>query len=152
MAKKKILEQPDEEMQSLQKAVMHDKADVVYLRKKKIKLRWIRGCVRDLMTDILLNESSESKVSAKCAAIIVLNGYWSTKLWYWLVWRWFYYVKQYTEEEYSPLMMMCKKKLGAENYFLLTTLMIGIKDTMMAMTRKETERILREQNQVQRGL
>ena len=91
-------------------------------------------------------------MSAKCAAIIVLNGYWSIKLWYWLVWRWFYYVKQYTEEEYSPLMMMCKKKLGAENYFLLTTLMIGIKDTMMAMTRKETERILREQNQVQRGL
>ena len=66
--------------------------------------------------------------------------------------RGFYDGKRYTEGEYAPLLMMCKKKLGAENYFLLTTLMIGIKDTMMAMTRKETERILREQNQVRHGL
>ena len=145
MAKEKILEQPDDEMQALQKAVVMDKADEVMLRNKKIKMKFIRAGVRSKLTDIYLNETNESKVGAKCAAVVVLNGFWAIKLFYWFLWRWFYYIKQYTDEEYIPLMSMCKKKVGVENYFLLTKLLTGMKDTLMTMTRKETEQFLREQ-------
>ena len=66
MAKKKILEQPDEEMQSLQKAVMHDKADVVYLRNKKIKLRWIRGCPAITLSKFRRMENYEAPDHRSC--------------------------------------------------------------------------------------
>lgn len=151
MAKEKVITQPDDEAQALLKAVIHDSTDVVYLRNRKVKMKWIYGGVRDLLSKVFLEEKEESKVGAKCAALIVLNGFWAIKLFYWFLWRWFYYVKQYTEEEYLPLMSLCKKKLGAENYYLLTTLMIGMKDTMMAMTRKETERFLQERKSGLRG-
>lgn len=152
MAKEKVIKQPDAEAQALQKAIVHNSIDIVYLRNRKVKMKWLYGGVRDLLSKVLLEEKDESKVGAKCAALIVLNGLWSIKFFYWFLWRWFYYVKQYTEEEYLPLMSMCKKKVGAENYYLLTTLLIGMKDTMMAMTRKETERFLQEQKSGQFGL
>ena len=152
MAKEKDLKQPNNEIQTLQKSVTRNSEDIVYLRGIKIRMKWIYGGVRDLMTDVLLKEKGESKVGAKCAAIVVLNGLWSIKFLYWFLWRWFYYVKQYTEEDYLPLMEMCKKKLGAENYYRLTMLLIGMKDTMMAMTRTETERFLQERRSEQRGL
>lgn len=145
MAKEQVIEQPSDEMQALQKAVVENKADEVMLRNRKIKMKFIRAGVRSKLTDIYLNESDESKVGAKCAAIVVLNGFWAIKLFYWFLWRWFFYIKQYTDEEYIPLMSMCKKKVGVENYFLLTTLLTGMKDTLMTMTRKETEQFLREQ-------
>lgn len=143
MAKK--IEQPTDEQQAELISVRENKADVVMLRGKKIYLKWIRPCVRMWMSDIILNEKDETKVGAKCAAVAILNGFWAYNLFYWIVWRWLYYIKQYNDEDYIPLMELCKKKLGAENYYLLTILMTGMKDTMMAMTRKETERFLREQ-------
>lgn len=143
MAKK--IEQPTEEQQAEMISVRENKADVVMLRDRKIYLKWIRPCVRMWMSEIILNEKDETKVGAKCAAVAVLNGYWAYHLFFWFLWRWFYYIKQYNDEDYIPLMELCKKKLGAENYYLLTILMTGMKDTMIAMTRKETERFLREQ-------
>lgn len=142
--KKAVPEQPTEEEQALLKSIETDKADTVMLRGRKIKMRWLKNCTRSKITDIILNEKEETRVGAKCAAAVVLNGYFGLLLWYGLLWRWYYYVKQYTDEEYMPLMMLAKKKAAAENYFLLTTLLIGMKDTMMMMTRAEVERFLRE--------
>lgn len=149
MAKEKKIEQPSLEEQALLAEVREDSADVVMLRSTKIRMKWIKACVRRNISNVILKETDESKVGAKCAAIAVLNGYFSIKLFYWFLWRWFYYIKQYTDEEYIPLMSLCKKKLGAKNYYLLTILVTGMKDTMMAMTRKETEVILHERTSEQ---
>lgn len=145
MAKDKKINQPSLEEQTLLTEVRENSVDVVMLRNTKVSMKWIRACVRRKISNVILNETDDSKVGAKCAAIAVLNGFFAINFFYWFLWRWFYYVKQYTDEEYIPLMSLCKKKLGAENYYLLTILVTGMKDTMMAMTRKETELILHEQ-------
>ena len=43
-----------------------------------------------------------------------------------------------------PLIDEGKKKVRAEDYYLNTILLIGMKDTMIAMTRAEAERIRQE--------
>jgi hypothetical protein len=91
-----------------------------------------------------MNGPDSDKNNCKVAACIVLNGLWPIKLRYWFLWRWFYYVKEYTDEQLAPLLEEGKKKVPVEAYYEATILAIGMKDTMMAMTRAEVERILQE--------
>mgnify|MGYP000113932552 FL=1 len=48
-------------------------------------------------------------MNSKCAAAIVLNGYWKILFFYWFLWRWFFYVMQYSDEELLPLIETGKK-------------------------------------------
>lgn len=81
---------------------------------------------------------------------MVLNGYFKIKFFYWFLWRWFYYVKQYLEIELHPLIDEGKKKVRAEDYYINTIFLIGMKDTMIAMTREEAERFRQELSSGQR--
>lgn len=88
----------------------------------------------------------ERKVTAKCAAAIVLNGFFRIRLLWWLVWRWFFYVRQYTDEEFAPLIVELKKKADSERtaFLVNTTFLIDVRTTTMTMTRKEASRIRQE--------
>ena len=88
----------------------------------------------------------ERKVTAKCAAAIVLNGFFRIRLLWWLVWRWFFYVRQYTDEEFAPLIVELKKKAASERtaFLVNTTFLIDVRTTTMTMTRKEASRIRQE--------
>jgi hypothetical protein len=91
-----------------------------------------------------MNGKDSDKNNCKVAACIILNGLWSIKLRYWFLWRWFYYVREYTDEQLAPIIEEGKKKVPVEAYYESTILAIGMRDTMMAMTRAEVERILQE--------
>ena len=88
----------------------------------------------------------ERKVTAKCAAAIVLNGFFRIRLLWWLVWRWLFYVRQYTDEEFAPLIVELKKKADSERtaFLVNTTFLIDVRTTTMTMTRKEASRIRQE--------
>ena len=142
----KEIKQVNDEQQKALNAVLEDSVDVVEVRGKKKKVRWLRNCTIRKVTDIMLKDHGhESMVNCKSAAAIVLNGYWSIKLRWWWVWRWYYYVKQYRDVELSELIEVGKKKVDVESYYLTTTYLTAMKDTMMAMTRKEVERFLAAQ-------
>lgn len=126
--------------------------DVINNTKEKIKIGnitvrmgWVRYAARRKVTNILINESNETKVGSKCVAALFLNRRILIFLFYWLVWRWFYYVMEFTEEQYLPFVLYCKKKVDVPTYYLLTTLLIGMKDTTMKQTRKDAEQLLRAQ-------
>ena len=81
-----------------------------------------------------------------CAALMVLNGFWSIKLLYWLKWRWFYYVKQYNETELTELLDLGKKKVPLDQYYTNTILLTALKDTSMMMKKEEVATTLQGLN------
>ncbi len=124
--------------------VMEDKTDYVTVRGRKYGISWLkRGTVRKF-TKVMLKDGNDDKVSCQCAAAVILNGYWKIKFLYWLVWRWFYYVKQYGDHELVPVIATAKKKILVKDYYTATILLTAMKDTMMNMTKEEASNILRE--------
>lgn len=146
MAKKKIT-QPSESSQNLLDAIMDDTPSIVSIpnTKKKYKVRWLKKGTQRKFTHIMSEEKDSTKISSKCAAVIILNDFWKIKFIYPLLWRWFYYFKQYNDAQLIPIIAEGKKKVPAEAFWTNITLLTGMKDTMMTMTKEEVERIRQEQ-------
>lgn len=96
------------------------------------------------LTNVALTEKDESKVTTKSVALIVLRRWWKIKLFYPILWRWYYYIMELPESEMSEMIETAKKKLPLEAYYRNTILLTGIKDTKMTMTREEVNRFLQE--------
>lgn len=169
MAKKKVeephVEQPTEAQQREYKSMVEDiPTSVGILRTgKKYRIKWIKNGAVERLSKLLVhakeadNDASEegsniyeaicddARLSCKAAALFILNGYWSIKFKYWFLWRWFYYVRQYDGIQLQPLLAVGKKKLPLMQFYGTTTLLTGVKDTLMQMRIQEVERILQEQ-------
>lgn len=146
----RVKRQPTIEEERLLNSVVEDEVSRVDVRGTTYKLKYMRNATIRKITDVMLKDGDDSKVSSKCAALMVLNGYFKIKFFYWFLWRWFYYVKQYLEIELHPLIDEGKKKVRAEDYYINTIFLIGMKDTMIAMTREEAERFRQELSSGQR--
>lgn len=107
------------------------------------KVGWMKSDTCRKISDIVLNEKDEWKRSAKVAAAVLVNSCWGFMLGWWsLKWRWMYYVRQWREDQLTPILEEGKKKVPQESYYLNTMLSIGMKDTLMTMTKAEVERTL----------
>lgn len=109
------------------------------------------SAMRDYERAMLSHFEGEEKVLCKCAAVMRLRGFLKLKLFYGILWRWFYYVKEYGSDELFPYITECKKKVPAETYYASIILLTGMKDTMMAMTREEVSRFQAAQLMEQLG-
>lgn len=147
----KKITQPTEEDEKLLDAIAENSKDYVEVRGRKWGVRWVRNRAKRKVTHIMLTEKDEDKVVYKCAAALRLNGYFKITFLYWFLWRWYYYVRQYSEGELVPFLNLCKKKVPVEGYLIATMLLTGIKDSAMNMTREEAGRILRARSGEQRG-
>lgn len=145
--KEKAIQEATLEDERQQKSVTKNYADPVVVRGRTFQVKWMHPATTDKITCLMLKDGNDNKVLSQCAALIVLNGFWKTHLLYWLLWRWFYYVKQYNAEELTPLFEMAQKKTqsqGAVAYLNATMLLTVLKDTKKAMTKAEAERTLQE--------
>lgn len=135
-----------EDEQALVK-VVDNGYDIVELRGRKLKIRWLHPGTVDWISGLVSRDGDENKVFAKCAALIRLNGFWKSHLFYAFVWRWYYYIRQYTTAELTPLFELAQKKTAkteAEAYLNAMGLLIGLKTTKKQMTKAEVEHILQE--------
>lgn len=133
----------DNERELLQ--IADNETDYVKVRNKRIGLRDLCGWGRHKISKILLQEGGdEFAVGCKCLAAARLNGYFSIKLFWWMVWRWYYFVRRYTDSELVEAVALIKKKVAPEAYLLNTTLLIGMRETMMQMNREEVAASLLE--------
>jgi hypothetical protein len=127
-------------------SVVDNEAEYVEVRGKRFKFRDLNNHARHQITRIMLSKrGSELAVGVKCLAAARLNGYFKIKLFYKFLWRWYYFVKQYKDSELTDAIALIKKKVAPEAYFVNTTLLIGIKDTVMMMNRAEVSAMLQEQ-------
>lgn len=143
--KKKVVNQPTRESEKLQRSIINNDGTDVVVRGHTFKVRWIHRHTLQKVTDIALADGNDLKASCQTCAAIILNNYWKIKFLYWFLWRWFYYVKEYTDEELMPILDAAQKKSPLTSYYQITTYLIGMKTTMMAMTKEEVNRILQGQ-------
>lgn len=145
------MKQPTTEQQKKLNDVLEDSIDIVELRGKVHKVSWLKKGVIRRLTDTILNCKKEDELSARCASLVLLNGYWKIKLFHWIYWR--YLWRKYSDEELFEITALAKKKvdLQTQAYLTNTIYLIGMKDTMMTMTRKEAERTLQELKQEHRS-
>jgi hypothetical protein len=143
------IQQPTEEEQKRLDDVLENSTDYVTIRGKKFGIKWLhRGTIRKL-THVLHSCKAEDEVTARCASLIVLNGWWKIKLFHWIYWRMLW--KKYTDDELYGILLIGKKKVESQRleYWSAFTLLTDMKDTIMTMTRKEAERILQGLRQEQ---
>ena len=149
MAKEKvkpIIEATREDKQALV-AVTENEATEVSLRGHKLRIGWMHPATMDWISALMSKDGDENKSLAKCAALIRLNGFWKCHLLYWFVWRWYYYVRQYTSAELTPLFEVAQKKTAAEAapaYLNATILLTALSTMKKQMTKAEAERTLQE--------
>lgn len=139
------MKQPDIDIQRELNALANAKPEVITIpyTRRKVKIGWIKSDTVRAINDILLSKKSGSKyecqVSSRFAALLVLNGYWKIKLFYPLLWRWYHYIRQYTDYQLLPIITCGKKKAVPIPSWLIMTYLHGFSDTLATMTRKEME-------------
>ena len=156
MAKKKeeIIKDATLEDEKLQMSVRKNWADDVVVRGKTFKVRWMHPSTTEWITSLMLKDGNDRKVICQASALIILNGFWKSHLFYWFLWRLYYYIRQYNAEELTPIIEMAQKKTaqeGAVAYLNATMLLIALKDTTKQMTKAEAERTLQELRLVKDG-
>ena len=148
MAKKeKTIKEATAEDEKLQMSVRMNMGDPVKVRNKTYNIRWLHPFTNERVTLLMQKDGNDNKVLSQCAALIVLGSFWRTKFWYWLLWRWFYYVKQYNAAELAPLFEMAQKKTVQEEtaaYLNAMIFLTALKDTMKQRTKAEAARTLQE--------
>lgn len=148
MARK--IKAPTQPLMSEERALfgaVDNETEYVSVRDRRIGLRDLCGWARHKISKILLQEDGdEFSVGCKCLAAARLNGYFSIKLLWWILWRWYYFVRRYTDSELTDAICMIKKKVASGSYFFNTTLLIGMRETMMSMNREEVAASLRERS------
>ena len=112
-----------------------EKLSMILIRKKKVD----NDDISDPDSDPFSAITDDLKTSCKTAATYILHGYWTLKLKYWFLWRWFYYVRQYDNIQLMPLLLEGKKKVPLEQYLLTITLLTGARGTLMQMRMEEAE-------------
>lgn len=145
----KKIKQPTETAQQKLNDVLEDGIDTVEIRGKKINIGWIKKGVIRKLTNTIMTCKNEDEVTARCASLVILNNYWKIKLFHWIHWRMLW--RNYSDEELFEVTMIAKKKVDSQTqaYLTNTIYLIGMKDTIMTMTRKEAERTLQELRQGQ---
>ena len=156
MSKEKVkpIKEATKEDEKLQMSVRQNWADDVTVRGKNFKVRWMHPFTAEWITSLMLKEGNDSKIICQASALIVLGSFWRSKFFYWLVWRWFYYIKQYNAAELTPLIEVAQKKTQQEvsmAYLNATMLLTVLKDTTKRMTKAEAERTLQELRMVKDG-
>lgn len=124
---------------------VENETEYINVRNRRMGLRDLCGWARHKISKILLREGGdEFAVGCKCLAAARLNGYFSIKFLWWILWRWYYFVRRYTDSELTDAICLIKKKVASGSYFFNTTLLIGMRETMMSMSREEVAASLRE--------
>lgn len=157
-----IINQPTDEQQLEYSSLVDDTPTVVTIlnTKKKYKIRWLRNGQLHKLGQLLIHKQQtdekdenrtvwdefvdDNKLACKAAAIYILDGYWKMKFRYWYLWRYFYYIKQYTNAQLQPILDEGKKKVPLTQFYVTTMSLTEARDTLMNMRTKEAEHTLRE--------
>ena len=162
------IEQPTIDAQQIYLSLISNDAEEVQIlrTKKKYKIRWLKNGQLEKLTRLLLHKKTvdennttgskvldeiveDCKLACKAAAIILLDGYWKIKFRYWILWRWFYYVKQYDGIQLLPILEAGKKKVPQMQFYKTIMSLTEARDSLMRMRAKEVEATLRELSMAQ---
>ena len=154
MEKEKIEKKVTREDEQAFLDVVENGYEVVEVRGRKMKIYWLHPAIADWISSLVKRDGDENKVFAKCAALIRLNGFWKCHMFYAFVWRWYYYIRQYSTIELTPIFEVAQKKTAKEEapaYLNAMALLLALSTTKKQMTKKEVELTLQELRMVKDG-
>jgi hypothetical protein len=140
---KKEIEQPGIDIQKMINDILSAKPEIVTINGKKRSIGWLHNGLTRKLTDIMLSEEKPWKRNVKAACCILLNrrnGFITNlllRLWFWVYWRWMYYVVDMDQVEVLGVLNASKKKIQSEPFAMATILATAMMDTMMTMSRHE---------------
>ena len=144
MAEKNI-EQPSIELQNVLDDILSETPTEYIFRGKKRKLGWLHKGTTRKFTHIELKEKNEWKKRVKQCVVVQLNNVWKIRFFYWLLWRYYYYIVDLDVWEVLGVLNVAKKKIQSTAFQLTTILATAMTDAMMTMTKAEAERTQAEQ-------
>ena len=144
MADEKKIEQPSVDLQEMLDSIMMDEPTECVFMGKKHKIGWLRKYTMRKCSHIRLKEKNEWKRNVKICVCILLNNIWKMRLFYWIYWRWLYYIKDVDVVEILKVLDVSKKKIPSNPFSLATILVTGMTDVMMTMTKSEVKAIQAE--------
>lgn len=146
MAEEKKIEQPTIELQQIIDSIMEAKPEDVVVNGKKYSIGWLHNGTTRKFSHIMLTEEDPWKRNVKVVACVLLNHRYGIvtwlllHLWYWIYWRWLFYVVDIDQVDVLGVLDASKKKIQSEPLAIATILATGAMDTMMTMTRHELGR------------
>lgn len=159
MAEIKKVKDPGNAWEEALNAILEDKPEDVKVRGGKMRVGDMRKGTIRFLTDkqLSISDGGDPRNTSKYAAAVVINSWWGLRaffgLWWHIRWRWYYYVRQYTDKDLLPVIVASKKKaeLATAAFMMNTTLVTGMRDTGMTKTREEAKRIRAESTLEQLG-
>lgn len=150
------MEQPTKEQQKELLDINDDRVSKVKVdgRKKSAKVGYIKPFCQEQLTRLMVEEditeagtevealrllSKKSPILHKFAAYAILNNFYKIKLFYWIKWRWMYYIEEWTYDQLLPIILEAKKKIQAGEFATGIVLAGQVKETRMMMTKQEAE-------------
>lgn len=155
---------PLQSREDLQELINDSYTKLVLSNGKTVHMRPMCADAQDLIDDLIVehdkiaakvkaNEMTEQEGNrytrmfySKCAAAILLNGYFKLKLFYGLKWRIIHKFWKLTGKDYLAIIGEAKKKGHQQEYYLAMALAMTMSDTCTMMTKKEAEAFQRELN------
>ena len=140
-----MTEQPSIDIRREMDLLANSKPELVKIPStdRRVLVGWLHNETIRKISSVHLSKRKDTRyerqISSRVAALIVLNGYWKIKFFYHILWRWYYYVRQYHDYQLLPIVETGKKKVVPIPSWLIMTYLQGLDDTLAAMTRKEVE-------------
>lgn len=155
MARKtKAPTQPTLEDERVLEGIVDNDKEYITIRGRRFGFRDLNGWGLHKISKIMIKEGEdELSVGCKCLAAARLNGYFKIKFLWWVLWRFYYYIRQYRDIEIAEAVTLIKKKAvsALAVYSLNTTLLIETRETVMRMNRAEAKATLQELSTASRG-
>lgn len=143
MAAKTTVKQPEPDIQLVLDQLLEREPETVIVCGKKYKIGWLHNGTYRKFSHVMLKEDDPWKRNTKACACILLNRkhglmtWFLLWAWYWVYWRWLFYVKNIDQTEIMVVLDAAKKKIQSEPLMMATILATGMMDTLMTIARHE---------------
>ena len=122
--------------------------------KKKYKIGYMRPFSQERFTKFILDAEPDvpnselsvlvdikkrSRLQHKAASIAILNRWYKIVLFHWVLWRWLFFIKEYTADQLTPIIIEGKKKIQAQAYSVNMAFLAMMMETAKTMTTKEAK-------------
>lgn len=137
------MDQPTIDIQELLDDILTQEPEVVELDGKKYRIGWLHNGTVRKFSHVMVKTKDPWKRNTKACACILLNRKSGLKSWfllwswYWIYWRWLFYIKNIDQADIAAVLDATKKKIQSEPLMLATTLAIGMMDTLMTIASHE---------------
>lgn len=128
-------------------SIHEDRLDRVRVGGGFKRIGWIKPDVNYRLNGVIdgaVGLRAKAQIPHKLVALAVLNGVFRIKFFYWFLWRWYYYVRGYSYADLVDAVVLIKKKIQLDEYWLNMALSVEVMSSWKTLMEKEAEEYRQE--------